>query len=208
MSKFKSDLNKEQILAEYLDDIYTELGLDVKRVSDSTNQNKGIDLIIEHNTKKYFVDEKAQLHYLNTSLPTFAFELSYLKGGVLKQGWLFDKKKQTDYYFLVTSIFLKENKSTLKFKTDIKSIKIISVNRIKLINVLCQIGVDLENLECLIYTIRETEAFGKHAINGMDNRSEGNIHFTENLSEQPINLVLKLEYLIESDVAKVIYRKR
>jgi len=208
MSNFNSDLNTEKILAKYLDGIYNKLGFNFKRVFDSKSQNKGIDIIISHAKKSFAIDEKSQLYYLNQELPTFAFELSYLKENVLKKGWLFDKKKETDYYFLVTSIILKDGKAHIESETDIKSLKIISVNRQKLIELLRVKVANIDNLQYLIYTIRDTKAYGQHTIIGLDMRKEGNIHFTENLSEQPINLVLKLDYLLKMGVAKAIYPNR
>ena len=205
MSRFNSDLHNEQILAEYLDHIYAELELNTRRISDIKSQNKGIDLIIKYNSKLYNVDEKSQLHYLNISLPTFAFELSYLKDDVLKQGWLFDKKKETEYYFLITGIMLKGNKNVLKSKIEIDSLMITSVNRQMLLKLLNQRNIDKETIEYVIHDIRENKAFGKHAVDGLDNRKEGNIHFTKALSEQPINLVLKLDYLVKKGVAKIIF---
>ncbi len=208
MSNFASDLNTEHILTEYLDDLYVELGFDVKRISNQEYQNKGIDVIIKHNGNSYFIDEKAQLHYLNKKLPTFAFELSYLKGKILKKGWLLDEKKETNYYFLITNIKLNNYKKVLESKDDIKSLQITSVNRLKLIKLLGRKGLDSENLEYLTYSIREDKAYGKHIINCMDNKDEGNIHFTEALSEQPINLVLKLDYLTREGAAKAIYPQK
>lgn len=60
---------------------------------------QGIDLILKdkHLEKQFLVDEKAQLDYVNESLPTFAFELFYQKNGIQKQGWLFDASKKQSF---------------------------------------------------------------------------------------------------------------
>ncbi|MBK8365378.1 MAG: hypothetical protein IPL24_17420 [Bacteroidetes bacterium] len=48
------------------------------------------------------VDEKAMVHYVNKSLPTFAFEVSFkLATGKEVEGWLLDKSKLTQYYIIV-----------------------------------------------------------------------------------------------------------
>lgn len=100
ISYFKSDLNKERILGEYLDERYLEIfaksTFKVKRIHDKTKQLLGIDLILYDNSRSYNIDEKAQLDYLNQSLPTFAFELSYLKKEIgAKVGSWMDPKKRT-----------------------------------------------------------------------------------------------------------------
>lgn len=78
MSFFDRDLYKEKILGQFLDKIYTDIGLIYERIIDVDKQNKGIDLIIKFNESYYFVDEKAHLDYINSSLPTVTFEISYL----------------------------------------------------------------------------------------------------------------------------------
>ena len=139
MSKFRQDLKNEQLLNEHLNKVYEKLNLEFVRKADMDSQYKGIDLVMKHDGEEYNVDEKAQLHYLNKNLQTFTFELSfYNRYGELKQGWLFDKKKETQYYFLVTNIQLKNY--VLETSNDFKSCQIMSVNREKLINHLYKIG--------------------------------------------------------------------
>ena len=79
MSFFKRDLKKEKILSKYLDGVYNKIPLTVQRINDLDLQYKGVDLIYNNNGAKIYIDEKAQLDYLNSDLPTFTFELSYLK---------------------------------------------------------------------------------------------------------------------------------
>ena len=98
MNSFKSDIEQEKILSKYLDNVYEKKKLKFKRVFDIYLQNQGVDLKIFVNSDEYLVDEKAQLHYLNLDLPTFTFELSYLKNSKLKEGWLLDRNKKTQYY--------------------------------------------------------------------------------------------------------------
>lgn len=205
MTKFKSDLAQESILSKYLDGLYKEKGIDFCRIFDLEKQLKGIDIIIQYKTTEYFIDEKAQLHYLNSDLPTFTFELSYLKNEDVKEGWLFDKNKLTEYYFLVTAIFLKEDKTELLHSDDIAKVKITSVNRDKLIQHLHSVG--LSNKKLLLYDseLRSEKSFGKNNIKELDPNTEGLIYFTEHLPEKPINLQLRLQYLIEHSIAKKFY---
>lgn len=201
---FKTDLHQEEILSRYLDEVYKEKNLDVKRILDINQQHQGVDICVQHQSKEYFIDEKAQLHYLNKDLPTFTFELSYLKEGVYKKGWLFDERKKTQFYFLITGIFLKEGKQVLESHKDIEKLKITSVNRSKLIAYLE--GIQLSETTLLAYDkkLRTTNSYGKNEIPELDAKKQGVIFFTEHLNEQPINLQLRLNYLIESAIAKKI----
>lgn len=76
-SQFMADLKKEAFLAKYLDGLYPKLfkksSFSLQRVRDLSQQHKGVDLILTNHYNSYYVDEKAQLDYLNRSLPTFAF---------------------------------------------------------------------------------------------------------------------------------------
>lgn len=205
MSSFKFDLDQEKILSKYLDNIYNEKGIDFYRVFDLDRQHQGIDVVMIIKSDEFFIDEKAQLHYLNNDLPTFTFELSYLKDKLIREGWLFDKTKLTDYYFLITAIFLKEGKTKLSFYTDIEKLKITSVKRSKLIEFLSSLRLNKVKLTEYEFNIRENCTFGKNVIDELNPYSEGLIYYTEHLPEKPINIQLRLSFLIKSKVAKIFY---
>lgn len=202
MSKFKSDLAQEDILSSYLDAVYAKKKIEFKRITDLNKQLQGIDLIMIVNEKSYLIDEKAQLHYLNADLPTFTFELSYLKRTISKDGWLFDYSKLTHYYFLITGIFLKKGKQVLTCSDDIDKIKITSVNRAKLIEHLTSINLSKAKLLHYDYDCRTNKTYGKNFLSELNPKKEGLIYFTEQLEEEPINLQLRLSYLIKVGVAK------
>lgn len=205
MPSFQSDLAQEAILSKYLDRIYADKGLQCERVHDVEQQHRGIDLNIRVGSTVYFIDEKAQLHYINADLPTFTFELSYMKDGILKEGWLFDTGKKTDYYFLVTAIYLKSAVSVLKSPEDISSLKITSVHRAKLIMHLATIGLEQERLLHYDASIRNSRQYGKNKISELHPTKEGLIFFTQHLLEKPLNLQLRLQYLLDVGVAKDFY---
>lgn len=203
MSKFEFDLKQEQILSEYLDRIYKLKKIEFERMVDINLQHQGIDISIKIDGETYNIDEKAQLHYLNNDLPTFTFELSYLNDNKeIKEGWLLDKNKLTHYYFLITGIFLKGNLTELSSVEDIERLKITSVNRRKLITHLNTIGLSKSKLETYDRDIRKSNAFEKNVIPELDEKKEGLIYYTKHLSEKPVNLQLRLGYLIESRIAK------
>lgn len=201
-SNFHDDLRKEQVLSSYLDSYYSSVfentDYTLERVHDPRNQYKGIDLIIKNNKKEYFIDEKAQLDYLEESLPTFAFELSYYKGPKIKQGWLLDSLKETQFYFLISAI---KCHIPGKIFTGIKSAKVISVNRKLLLNYLDSIGLDKTRLEHYDYKLRKEGRF-KNPIKELDRRTEGNIYYSEKKVERPMNIVLHLQNLIDRNIAK------
>jgi len=201
MANFSDDLGQEKILSTYLDTVYAKK-IEFKRVFDIDLQHQGIDIIITHNSIQYFVDEKAQLHYLNKDLPTFTFEISYMKNGSFRKGWLLDMSKRSQYYFLITGIFLKGNKNKLESPYDIGKVKITSVNRNKLIKYLDQINLTETALLDYDSTLRANSVYGKNNIVELDSKSQGLIYFTEHLKEKPINLQLRLNFLVEIGVAK------
>ena len=203
MSAFETDLNQEQILSAYLDGVYKVKKIAFERIFDIEKQHQGIDLIIKYNSTKYYVDEKAQLHYLNKDLPTFTFELSYLnKNKKLKEGWLFDKNKLTQYYFLITGIFLKNNKKRLTSPEEIEKLKIISVQREKLIAHLNGIGLTKAKLQQYDADFRKNRSYNKNPIAELDKKREGLIFYSKQLTEKPVNLQLRLKYLIDKNIAK------
>ena len=193
-SHFKSDLEKEQKLSALLDSYYKKhlKHYGFKRVYDIERQRSGADVILKRksNGKVYFVDEKAQLDYINDDLPTFAFELSYLKKGVLKKGWLYDTSKKTEFYALITAIY----SDAPGLYT---SCKITMVNRKKLIALLASRKLNSESFES-----RDLKQ-GRIIIPELNSRTEGYVYFTKlKKAEKPLNLILKLDFLLEKGIAK------
>jgi len=199
-SNFKADLSKEKQLTHLLDAYYQKhlKHYSFERISNLKKQLQGIDLILKDNIsrKRFFVDEKAQLDYVNESLPTFAFELFYQKNGAQKQGWLFDASKKTQFYALITSIYSDED--------DVfTSCNITFVNREKLILRLDEMGLNQKFLKQLAYV--HGNLHGKLSLKELDSKFEGYLFFsTQNKAEKPINLILKLDYLMRIGVAKML----
>ncbi|WP_136468497.1 hypothetical protein [Flagellimonas onchidii] len=197
-SNFKIDLTKEKHLSSLLDSYYQKhlRFYNFKRMHALKQQLTGIDLVLKHKTspQTFFLDEKAQLDYINESLPTFAFELFYQKNGMDKPGWLFDSNKVTHFYALVTSIFSDEaGKYT--------SCNITFVNRRKLISYLTKRGLTQLFLKEVITNNKDFH--GKLILENLNPKTEGYLFFSrKNKVESPINLVLKLEFLCRVGVAR------
>lgn len=197
-SNFESDLKKEQKLTVLLDAYYAKYlkHYSFERIHDLKRQFLGIDVIFTHKTtgESFFIDEKAQLDYINETLPTFAFELQYLKKEEKKEGWLFSVKKETQFYALVTNIFSDE-------EDTFTSCKITLVNREKLLKLLETKGVSQAVLDK--YISCNTQTTGKLPVKELHEKKEGYLYFsTTKKAEKPINLVLKLRFLLRYGVAK------
>tara|TARA_R110002051_G_scaffold171982_3_gene242421 strand:+ start:8819 stop:9427 length:609 start_codon:yes stop_codon:yes gene_type:complete len=197
-SKFTSDLKKEKQLSLLLDVYYKKhvLFYSTIRVHDIKNQLAGIDIKFIHKHTKliYNIDEKAQLDYINEDLPTFAFELGYYKNNDYKQGWLFDEHKKTDFYALITGIYEDE-------PGVFTSCKITLVNRKKLCTFLNQLKLTKQILDK--YCDENKNINGKLKLAELNSRSEGYLYFSKNnKAEKPINLILKLDFLMEQEIAK------
>ncbi|UWX54954.1 hypothetical protein NYZ99_19870 [Maribacter litopenaei] len=197
-SSFTSDLKKEKKLSILLDSYYLNClkQYDFERVQNIQEQLQGIDVIFKHKTtrKTFLIDEKAQLDYINEDLPTFAFELHYIKNGQLKDGWLFDASKKTDFYALVTAIYEDE-------PDKFTSCKIIFVNRNKLKDFLSARGITKQLL--LKHYQKESLPHGKLELKELKSKTEGYLyHSKDNKAERPFNLILRLEWLLSNHIAK------
>ncbi|WP_432672165.1 hypothetical protein [Flavobacterium sp. SM2513] len=204
-SNFDKDLTNEAFLAKYLDGIYPTLfnGFAIERISDLKQQQQGIDLVLSKEGTVYTIDEKAQLDYLESDLPTFAFEISYLKYGQERLGWLYDSKKITDFYFTITAIKCNEYNVP---ESGFRSCKIFSVDRRKLINLLNSRGLNIDRIKALNEHIRKGTAEDRIKVDELNAATEGKFFYSKKgKAEQPINIVLKLDFLIKSKVAKRIY---
>ncbi|MGS0525780.1 hypothetical protein ACU8V7_11870 [Zobellia nedashkovskayae] len=116
------------------------------------------------------------------------------KKGILKEGWLFDISKKTEFYALITSIYADD-------PNTFTSCKITLVNRQKLLDLLMERSITLSALKK--YILPEQRTHGKIKIDELHHRREGYLFAsTKNKAEKPLNLILKLDFLEESGVAK------
>lgn len=193
-SNFREDFKKEKKLQLLLDAYYSQhlRHYAFKRIDEISQQLAGVDLVLSHlkTNENYKVDEKAQLDYIGDNLPTFAFEISYYKSGHLKKGWLFDENKKTQFYSLVTAIYQDEPEV-------FTSCRITLVNREKLIDFLEAKNVTFESC------FKENLPHGKTIIEQLHPKKEGYLYYSHlNKAEKPLNLILKLDFLIEEGLAK------
>lgn len=248
-STFKGDLKSERAVNEFLQKyLYSYLVDD--GIIDSFNSNttmdqqhKGIDTImyiINDETKEEArcinIDEKAAIHYARKNLgadplSTFAFEVSYLKDGELKRGWLTNEKyKETHAYFLCW-LWIKPdaNKYNLGCE-DILKIEVLSIPKVKTRDKLIMRAMGSKEVKTFeskadilrkkmkergVYRL-ELEHQLDSLINALDDRPDYNkahlqfdtdllvarkypqwvLTLPEKLYEQPLNIVIKREDLI------------
>ena len=248
-STFKGDLKSERAVNEFLQKyLYSYLVDD--GIIDSFNSNttmdqqhKGIDTIMyiindetEEEARCINIDEKAAIHYARNNLgaeplSTFAFEVSYLKDGELKRGWLTNEKyKETHAYFLCW-LWIKPdaNKYNLGCE-DILKIEVLSIPKVKTRDKLIMRATgnkEVKTFESKADILRkkmkergvyrlELEHQLDSLINALDDRPDYNkahlqfdtdllvarkypqwvLSLPEKLYEQPLNIVIKREDLI------------
>ena len=213
-SQFSKDINTEKWFASILDKVFypdfisnlnnksINSSYTIKRISSMDKQHEGIDLIIsdKSNFKEYLIDEKAQLHYLNRKLPTFIFELFFVKDGKSKIGWFLDSKKKTTHYFFYRHI-LTEGEHVKSFRMD-------SIDIPKLKNYLDELGLDkaylLEIVDNLIDELDidddlfETDKENSYSFKKLPESLNEiiTLSLSPHYPESPINLLINLDKLI------------
>ena len=248
-STFKDDLKSERAVNEFLQKyLYSYLVDDgiINSFNSNTTldqQHKGIDTIMyiindetEEEARCINIDEKAAIHYARNNLgaeplSTFAFEVSYLKDGELKRGWLTNEKyKETHAYFLCW-LWIKPdaNKYNLGCE-DILKIEVLSIPKVKTRDKLIMRAMgnkEVKTFESKADILRkkmkergvyrlELEHQLDSLINVLDDRPDYNkahlqfdtdllvarkypqwvLTLPEKLYEQPLNIVIKREDLI------------
>lgn len=248
-STFKGDLKSERAVNEFLQKyLYSYLVDD--GIIDSFNSNttldqqhKGIDTIMyiindetEEAARSINIDEKAAIHYARNNLgdkplSTFAFEVSYLKDGELKRGWLTNEKyKETHAYFLCW-LWIKSNANKYNLVCeDILKIEVLSIPKVKTRDKLIMRAMGSKDVKIFeskadilrkkmkdrgVYRL-ELEHQLDSLINALDDIPDYNkthlqfdtdlliatkypqwvLTLPEKLYEQPLNIVIKREELI------------
>lgn len=248
-STFKGDLKSERAVNEFLQKYLYSYLVD-EGIIDSFNSNttldqqhKGIDTIIyiiedgnDEQVRCINIDEKAAVHYARNNLSdepltTFAFEVSYMKGGELKRGWLTNEKYKEIHAYFLCWLWIKSdaNKYNLSCE-DILKMEVISIPKVKTREKLIMRAMgskDIKTFEKKSDILREKmkkrgvnrlelEHQLDPLINALDDIPDFNkmhLKFNENLLiaknypqwvltlpeklyEQPLNIVVKREDLI------------
>lgn len=152
MSDWNWDIRAEKELGNFLDenfysilekenkeDVYDRNNVPIvkpiidgftRNVSSWSEQYKGVDITVKIGDKVLIIDEKAQLKYINDPRPpTFAFELSYMKKGVLRDGWFVNDEKDTEYYGLFWIHESDEKDRKVIESNDFKKVECIIISK-------------------------------------------------------------------------------
>ncbi|MFW3352790.1 hypothetical protein [Aliarcobacter butzleri] len=213
-SNWNKDVNETNKLEKFLDKnvypkIFDSKYFEIERKSDEINQKKGIDLILkDKNEEKIFnIDEKAQLYYTQSPLPTFSFELSSNNGNSI--GWFLNDDLKTDDYFLINGI--RKNK-----EEEFEDCKIYKVNKKILRKKLEENGLSKEKLikydkeNRNKFKFKEEKKKEEIVIDELKRKDEGYLVFSRQIKESPMNLILKFDFLVKNCGGKLIkdYNKK
>ena len=183
----------------------------LERVNDKERQIQGIDIVL---TNKQFgwqanIDEKASSHYINSKLANFTFELLATENRV---GWLLDDKNLTDYYVL-SWIHANEEKFPITEKAndyflhisekDIQRLIVCVLKKKDILQYLKEFGYDKKRLLEKAYKMVET---GETVDYHFKHYGFWFKYSKDNLSEQPVNVVIKKHML--SQLARTITTTR
>lgn len=193
VSRRAADMNAESELAEFLDEnLYSQLlgegkFLSIERMAEKEQQLQGIDVTAKTQNSVFYIDEKAQLYYINKNIPTFAFELQFLKGGRVIEGWFLNDELKTDHYLLIWPFAFVTDVKELK-KEDFTKLDALMISKEKLRRELTSLGLDKETLAKRAYQLRSTRTYGK-----ITTGIQGVYYFASDPSkyaEAPINIVV------------------
>ncbi|MBK6399774.1 MAG: hypothetical protein IPF75_16350 [Bacteroidetes bacterium] len=190
----KSDSEAEIEVGKFLDNqFYFKYVKNFQRRITYEEQMLGIDVSFDlEDEVNLLVDEKAMVHYVNKSLPTFAFEVSFkLATGKEVEGWLLDKSKLTQYYIIVWIWATKDKGFKEK---DITKIELILVKRDAIIQMLEKFGFNDDKIKKTVIQIRTEK------INGAcfkDTNLPFYFYHSDKFVESPINIVIKKEKLLQ-----------
>lgn len=194
-ARWTQDLFLESQFSEFLDTcLYRPLENNItypdgshplfERISDKNMQYMGIDILLRERGAVTAIDEKSQLHHINKDICTQAFELSYLKNGIVEAGWFLNPRKKTDAYLIC---WPHGEKSEVQ---DIYTgAKVLLVFKHHLMDALKRYGFTREELAERDACIRQGERSGRYRTRCNDFW----LYYTggEKYVEAPINLVIR-----------------
>ena len=197
------DVSVEREITRFLDEhFYCDLVTDFHRFKDKGEQLKGKDVIFTwKELVNIIVDEKAQSQYINRNLPTFAFEISSIFSGKRSEGWLFDDKKETEYYLC---IWIWAKNTQRPSKDEITKLDCLLIKRNDIINYLEEEGFSKQRI-----IERESKIRSSGVSGAIDKSNHKYVYYfhTTHLAENPFNVIIRKEKLEGLAVRHFIVRK-
>lgn len=210
VSRRTTDMNAESELARFLDEnLYAKLLAEgnfcsIERMTEKEQQLQGIDVVVKTQSSVGYIDEKAQLYYINKDIPTFAFELQFLKNGQVIEGWFLNDDLKTDHYLLIWP-FASVTDVTMLKKEDFIKLDALMVSKKKLRETLASLGFDKATLVQKAAELRRTRTYGK-----VPTGTQGIYYYASDSSkyvEAPINIVISKARLIALADARYVITK-
>ena len=190
----ENDIKYEKAAAEFLDKhLYPMYGA-FARAKDKATQLKGIDLkILTKAGTTLLVDEKLKVYNcLNQTLENISFELSFKKGKQLIDGW-FVQDNMTQVYAFV-NLFGSKLKELKDIKCEnIEKAKVLFVGKKSLRSMF-----DLEKLKLVDQKLRKALGYKPRFQIAPDIW----VVRSNQLKEDPVNLVIRRKLLLECKLAK------
>ena len=200
-SRRNDDMSAEAQLACFLDTyLYSRFPQSdsfsrIERMHNKTEQLAGVDVrFTGKDGSVYDVDEKAQLYYLNKDLPTFAFEIQFLRDGRETIGWLCNNTLKTDLYLLVWPFATQDTPRDIRWNQFTKA-DCLLIQKKRLLAMLEKDGLMIKRMQQDAAQFRKAGHTGKATIEGV----RGAYYFASDpkkYREAPINIVVTKDRLL------------
>ena len=201
MGNRRSDTRGEKALGLFLDHYFYPKLCEIEgfsgtqRIYDAEEQKSGIDILIhDWNGKSVFVDEKAQLHYINEPRPRFAFEVSYHneKADSITDGWFVSDKNKTDYYILVWIDSAKTDRLNRIVEEDFNEITVALIAKAKISRYLEDCGYPIKRIRKIARDMRFNPNSERFKLS-----DEASIFYTKKgYDEKPINVIIEMPAIL------------
>lgn len=199
MSFFVKDLQREQNIADFLDQNFYKKRFSNFRRAPREDQLNGVDMYCHwDDLGEIAIDEKSNSspRYINKFIPTFAFEIQNTSSG--KIGWLLNKSLKTEYWLLIYVWANPVGNGPVwqQFNPPINITKLHCslLKKEKLLNFIKDNGYDEEKLmeECNRAVSNNSEG-----VINKDSSKPFYFYYTTRLSEKPFNIIMKRDILFK-----------
>lgn len=201
-SRRNDDMSAEAQLGVFLDTYlyndfpHKESFSYIERVHNKAEQLAGVDVrFTSKDGTVYDVDEKAQLYYINKELPTFAFEIQFLREGKETIGWLCNESLLTDLYLLIWPFATQDTPKGIRWDQFTKA-DCLLIQKNRILSLLEKEGLTIEKMLADASSFRKTGRIGKVAIPGV----KGIYYYASDpckYREAPINIVITKDKLLK-----------
>lgn len=211
-SRRNDDMSAEAQLACFLDTyLYSRFPQAdafsrIERMHNKAEQLAGVDVrFTGKDGSVYDVDEKAQLYYLNKDLPTFAFEIQFLRDGRETIGWLCNDSLKTDLYLLVWPFATQDTPRDIRWDQFTKA-DCLLIQKKRLLAMLEKDGLTIKRMQQDAAQFRKAGHIGKATVDGV----RGVYYFASDpkkYREAPINIVVTKDRLLSIAQRRYIVTK-